>query len=265
MHDKLTIQERIRDLRQEKKLTLEQLSEQTGLSKSALGSYESNDTKDISHYAIIKLAKFYGVTTDYLLGISEQKTVGVHLCIPTPTLLQNRGYSPPEKVNRRLLQELISHEEFPRMLADIEIYIDNIAGMQIQNLNAWIDVVRQELIAKHNPDKDDPILRVLEAAHINDDEYFSHLVNEDIDRIIRDLREKHRKDSTSAPEVSVVQKMKQDLDEVANFKGSRLEKQIVLYCKQLQIDYRKLTPEEFRWFIRIIRKSKLNKGGGRGR
>ena len=95
MHDKLTIQERIRDLRQEKKLTLEQLSEQTGLSKSALGSYESNDTKDISHYAIIKLAKFYGVTTDYLLGISEQKTVGgVHLCIPTPTLLQNRGYYP---------------------------------------------------------------------------------------------------------------------------------------------------------------------------
>lgn len=265
MHDKLTIQERIRDLRQEKKLTLEQLSEQTGLSKSALGSYESNDTKDISHYAIIRLAKFYGVTTDYLLGISEQKTVEGTSMYPDSDFTPKQGLLPPEKVNRRLLQELVSHEEFPRLLADIEIYIDNIAGMQIQNLNAWIDVVRQELIDKHNPDKDNPTLRVLEAAHINDDEYFSHLVNEDIDRIIRDLREKHRKDSTSAPEVSVVQKMKQDLDEVANFKGSRLEKQIVLYCKQLQIDYRKLTPEEFRWFIRIIRKSKLNKGGGRGR
>lgn len=106
MHDKLTIQERIRDLRQEKKLTLEQLSEQTGLSKSALGSYESNDTKDISHYAIIRLAKFYGVTTDYLLGISEQKTVGVHLCIPTPTLLQNRGYY-PISANLRNLQKII--------------------------------------------------------------------------------------------------------------------------------------------------------------
>ena len=264
MHDKLTIQERIRDFRQEKKLTLEQLSEQTGLSKSALGSYESNDTKDISHYAIIRLAKFYGVTTDYLLGISEQKTVGGTSMYPDSDFTPEQGLLPPEKVNRRLLQDLVSHEEFPRLLADIEIYIDNIAGMQIQNLNAWIDVVRQELIAKHNPDKDDPTLRVLEAAHIHDDEYFSHLVNEDIDRIIRDLREKHCKDSTSAPEVSVVQKMKQDLDEVANFKGSRLEKQIVLYCKQLQIDYRKLTPEEFRWFIRIIQKSKLNKGGGRG-
>lgn len=135
----------------------------------------------------------------------------------------------------------------------------------IQNLNAWIDVVRQELIDKHNPDKDDPTLRVLEAAHIHDDEYFSHLVNEDIDRIIRDLRDKHREDSTSAPEVSVAQQMKKDLDEVANFKGSRLEKQMVLYCKQLQIDYRKLTEEEFRWFIRILKKSKLYKGGGRGK
>ena len=89
--------------------------------------------------------------------------------------------------------------------------------------------------------------------------------NEDIDRIIRDLREKHRKDITSAPEVSVAQQMKKDLDEVANFKGSRLEKQMILYCKQLQIDYRKLTEEEFRWFIRILKKSKLYKGGGRGR
>lgn len=43
------------------------------------------------------------------------------------------------------------------------------------------------------------------------------------EQIIRDLKEKHRKDSTSAPEVSVVQQMKKDLDEVANFKGSKLE------------------------------------------
>ncbi len=78
MYDKLTIQERIRDLRYEKRLTLEELSDKTGLSKSALGSYESNDTKDISHYAIMQLAKFYGVTTDYLLGLSEKKRQRIH-------------------------------------------------------------------------------------------------------------------------------------------------------------------------------------------
>ena len=69
----LSIQERLKDLRVERGLTLEQLAEQTHLSKSALGSYEAEDFKDISHYALIKLAKFYGVTTDYLLGLSQTK------------------------------------------------------------------------------------------------------------------------------------------------------------------------------------------------
>ena len=69
----LSIQERIKDLRVEHKLTLEQLAEQTGLSRSALGSYESDDFKDISHYALIKLADFYDVSVDYLLGRMETK------------------------------------------------------------------------------------------------------------------------------------------------------------------------------------------------
>ena len=53
----LSIQERLKDLRVERGLTLGQLAEQTGLSKSALGSYETEDFKDISHYALIRLAK----------------------------------------------------------------------------------------------------------------------------------------------------------------------------------------------------------------
>ena len=44
----LTIQERLKDLRVERGLTLEQLAGETGLSKSALGSYESEDYKDIA-------------------------------------------------------------------------------------------------------------------------------------------------------------------------------------------------------------------------
>ena len=51
-------------------MTLGQLAEQTGLSKSALGSYETEDFKDISHYALIQLAKFYEVSVDYLLCLS---------------------------------------------------------------------------------------------------------------------------------------------------------------------------------------------------
>ena len=72
MYVQLTMAERLKDLRViDKKLTLEQLAEQTGLSKSALGKYENEDCGDINHYAIQKLAKFYGVSTDYLLGRTD--------------------------------------------------------------------------------------------------------------------------------------------------------------------------------------------------
>ena len=85
MYTKLSIPERLKDLRVvDKHLTLEQLAEQTGLSKSALGKYESDDYKDISPFAIATLAKFYGVSTDYLMGVSEKKitqTRSFKLCI----------------------------------------------------------------------------------------------------------------------------------------------------------------------------------------
>ena len=69
----LSIQERLKDLRVERGLTLEQLAEETHLSKSALGSYEGDKFKDISHYALIQLAKFYEVSVDYLLCRSHTK------------------------------------------------------------------------------------------------------------------------------------------------------------------------------------------------
>ena len=86
----LSIQERLKDLRVERGLTLEQLAEETHLSKSALGSYEGDKFKDISPYALIRLAKFYGVTADYLLGLSEMKNHPVsytHLTLPTILLV----------------------------------------------------------------------------------------------------------------------------------------------------------------------------------
>lgn len=48
MNSKLTIQEKLQDLRKSRHLTLKQLEEQVGISSSTLGEYENNDYKDIS-------------------------------------------------------------------------------------------------------------------------------------------------------------------------------------------------------------------------
>ena len=87
MKSRLTIQERLKDLRKEKDINLEKLEELTGISKSALGSYEANDYKEISHGNLVTLADFYGVSVDYLLSpicparsVSEYKSPSAWRC-----------------------------------------------------------------------------------------------------------------------------------------------------------------------------------------
>ena len=77
-----------------------------------------------------------------------------------------------------------------------------------------------------------------------------------VTQYIRDIREAHKKDSESAPQTTVADELKENLEAVENFKGSRDEKLVVLYCKQLGINYKNLSDEEFRWLIRILKKSK---------
>ena len=132
MYTKLSIPERLKDLRVvDKHLTLEQLAEQTGLSKSALGKYESDDYKDISPFAIATLAKFYGVSTDYLMGVSENKNhpntelQALHLSDAMVELLSSG------KINNRLLCELATHPNFLRLMVDMEIFILPVMGLGI--------------------------------------------------------------------------------------------------------------------------------------
>ena len=255
----LTIQERLKDLRVERGLTLKELAEQTGLSSSALGSYETEDFKDISHYALIKLAKFYGVTADYLLGLSEMKNhpnadlADLRLSDKMIDLLKSG------RVDNALLCELAAHPDFVKLMADIQIYIEGIAAMQIQNLNAWVDVARAEIMEKYQPGEHDQTAYLLQVAHIDEGDYFISRVHKDIDAIIEDMRQAHRGRSDSAPKQSVIEEMKQDLAEVASFKGSRLEQLILLFCKQTKLRYNKLTEEEKQWLIRIAQKSELMK------
>ena len=205
---------------------------------------------------LITLADFYGVSVDYLLCRTENREqintplTELHLNDEMVALLKGG------RINNRLLCELATHKDFIKFLADIEIYVDGIATMQIQNLNALVDTVRHEIIERYRPGEDDPHLKVLQAAHISDDEYFSHMVLDDLNLIIRDIREAHKKDSESAPQTTVADELKENLEAVENFKGSRDEKLVVLYCKQLGINYKNLSDEEFRWLIRILKKSK---------
>ena len=75
-----------------------------------------------------------------------------------------------------------------------------------------------------------------------------------------ELRESEEGYHTFAKGVNqIAAELKKDLDEVANFKGSRLEQWLLIYCKQNRIPYNRLTEEEKQSLIRIGSKSDFMK------
>ena len=256
MQPKLTIQERLKDLRVERGLTLEQLSVETGISKSALGKYEADDFKDISPFSMVALAKFYGVSTDYLLGLTEQKNHpnteldALHLGDDAIEVLRTG------KFNHRLLSELICHKDFQRFMLDAEIYVDRIADMRINDMNAVLEAVRQMALMKNGGDANDLYLRTLEVAQIREDEYFGSLIVDDLKVILRDIREQHRPDTMTADESALVATVQGQLQDAMNFEGSSEEKKARSFLVTLGIDYDKLSKEQFVTLIEILKLSK---------
>ena len=231
----LSIQERLKDLRVERGLTLGQLAEQTGLSKSALGSYETEDFKDISHYALIRLAKFYGVTADYLLGLSEMKNhpnadlADLRLSDEMIDLLKSG------RIDNTLLCELAAHPDFPRLMADLEIYVNGTALKQAQGANAIVDTMSATVIKKHNPGMSDTQLRQLITAHIDEDDFFS------------------------VPEDNPLKEMLETAGEIVSQDSDTEQAYLAFICKRLKLNFRKLSVEERKWLKKIAEKSDLLK------
>ena len=259
MQVKLTIGERLKDLRTAQKLTLEQLAAEVGISKSALGKYESDNGKDISPYSILVLADYYGVSCDYLMGRTETKNHPntalheLHLSDASIDVLRTG------KFNHRLLSELICHKDFQRFMLDAEIYVDRIADMRVNDMNAVLKAVRQMALIKNGGEENDLHLRTLEVAQIREDEYFGSLIADDLKGILRDIRSEHRPDTMTADEVSFAENMQNQLREAMNFEGSSEEKQIRAFMATIGLDYDTLTKEEFVSIISGLKKSKYLK------
>lgn len=155
--------------------------------------------KDISPFSIATLAQFYGVPTDYLMGLTEQKNHPnaelheLHLSDEMIELLKSGA------VNNRLLCEIAVHRGFQRLMVDMEIFVNRIASTQIDNLNAYMDTVRQEVSQRFHPDENNLYFRTLELSHIQEDEYLGDTLRSDLLAILRDIREAHKKDALTAP------------------------------------------------------------------
>ena len=63
-------QNRLRELREEKGLSQNQLAKLTGFSNASISRWE-NGVQDIASDYLIVLCKYFGVSADYLLGLED--------------------------------------------------------------------------------------------------------------------------------------------------------------------------------------------------
>jgi len=212
-------------------LTMKHLATKTGISKTALSSYETDELKDIPHTVITKLAKYYGVSTDYLLGLTENikyHSIGIqelNIDDIMAELLQ------PGHVNNHLLCELATHPAFSKLMTGLEIYVDGFINLQIETINSALDAVRQRLSEQFHPDSDDYYMKLLDASHIEDDVYFLNIIQNDLKAVINDIRANHKKDSENAADINITDKITETFDDINNYNGNLLDLLMYYFCK----------------------------------
>lgn len=66
----MQVKDRLKELRLAAGLSQQMLADKTGLSQSSIARWELGESEPTAS-AIVVLAKFFGETSDYILGLSE--------------------------------------------------------------------------------------------------------------------------------------------------------------------------------------------------
>ena len=129
------IRERMEDLRNRRKLTLKEVSEKTGIDYSTLSRIENGNVKKVGDDVLLKLARFFGVPTDFLLGITnvpDKKNYTIEELGLTSDAARNLYTG---AIENRVINLLLVHPDFATLTNRIADYLDDrmAAGIAAQN------------------------------------------------------------------------------------------------------------------------------------
>ena len=127
--------QRIQDLIKSKKITQAELAESIGLSSSTLSRYLQGRTTNLGDGFIIRIAKYFDVSTDFLLG---------GLSAETAKLLYTG------KVDASVLNQLVEHPRFPQLLLLLARYRDETMIAGINAMNQFLTFMRSLTLDQAN-------------------------------------------------------------------------------------------------------------------
>lgn len=148
---------RLRHLLDRKGETQEKLAKAIGANRQSIGQWKDGITSpDVN--AVVKIAKYYDVFADYLLGISnnELNVESIQITCKKTGLTDAAVATIIDLTNveaKNILSSLISNEKFLEM-----IYRLDIINTQIQVYKNYIKMIANEIALERNEDKFDELL-----------------------------------------------------------------------------------------------------------
>lgn len=147
---------RILDLIKDRKTTQAALAATVGISESSLSRFLQGKTRKLQEGTIIKIAKIFNVSTDFLLGettVPDRKNYNIAelgLSAEAAKLLYTRRLDP------EILNRLLEHPLFPHLLLLLGRYRDETLMAGITSMNEVLSFSRSILlghVAEHPEDK----------------------------------------------------------------------------------------------------------------
>lgn len=259
LHTKLTLQEKLRDLRDERKLKLSDVEQETGISVPTLSRFETDEYTSIAYQDLLKLATFYGVSMDYLSGMTNHRQYQnifideLALTDEVIALLKSK------RANNRLISELLTQEEFIKLLATIEIYIDGKISAGSNVLNATIQVAENAILKEVDLQDKDELLAELREAFIDENACLRYRITERFSTVIQGLFEQHKHHVDGEAETLIADKMEECLDTYFDSKRTNDTPYLKLAIKQLGIDISDFSDEETAVLEKCLSRSKFAK------
>ncbi|MDE6726885.1 MAG: helix-turn-helix domain-containing protein [Oscillospiraceae bacterium] len=197
MEVKLTMGEKLKDLRIERKLTTKQVSQMTGISEAVYNGLENDNDRDTGYSRIIALAKFYDVPTDYLLGFTESRITKnielkqLRLSDKAIEILMNG------KQNNNLISDLIEHKEFSNLINSIDVYVRQLAAPHIGTVNNMLTIAQRGIENYYSDNKPKPndfdnAMNYLNETVVNEDDFLRFRISERFNQILRDVYELYK-------------------------------------------------------------------------
>ncbi len=137
--------DRIGDLRTNLGMTKKELSQNTGIDASQITRIENGSLKTISSDYLIKLARELRTSTDYILGLTP-------VSVPKSYDISELGLSNEAvkglvtgTVDVEILNRLLEHKSFPRLIHLIRVYFQDTAARGIMARNQLIEMATASL------------------------------------------------------------------------------------------------------------------------